>query len=269
MSSYAITGAARGIGYEYVNQLSGNSSNTVFALVRDTNAATKLETLKKSRSNVHIVAGDVSKPAELIAAAESISKVTGGKLDVLIHNAAATDQTTFGNPPSAFSPAEPEKTREAFQLALDTGVFGNLWLTNAMLPLIEAGQEKKIIHLSTGLADVDIGRSTGIAFSVAYSVAKAGTNIVVSKYAEELRPKGIKVLSMSPGWVDTEKLPEEGTPQRASYDYLLSCFQKADPSVKGMIKTEDSVRMQLEVIDRLDMNMSGKFVSHHGDRNWF
>jgi len=27
--------------------------------------------------------------------------------------------------------------------------------------------------------------------------------------------------------------------------------------------------MQLEVIDKLDAQMSGKFVSHHGDLNWF
>ena len=211
MTSYAITGAARGIGYEFVNQVSRNPDNTVFALVRNSATAIQLQTLQKSRSNVHIVASDVSKAAELIAAAEHISKVTNGKLDVLVHNAAATDMTTFAFPPSAFGPAEPEKTHEAFQLALDTSVYGSLWVTNAMLPLIEAGHEKKIVHLSTGMADSDLIHVTGITYSVAYSVAKAGLNIIVAKYAEELRDKGIKVLSLSPGWVETNGLAPEGS----------------------------------------------------------
>lgn len=51
---------------------------------------------------------------------------------------------------------------------------------------------------------------------------------------------------------------------------MLSSFQKMDPSVKGMISTEESVRAQLSVIDSLDEKLSGAFVSHRGnDRDWF
>ncbi len=50
---------------------------------------------------------------------------------------------------------------------------------------------------------------------------------------------------------------------------MLSAFQKLDPNVTGMISTEHSVRDQLAVIDGLDESMSGKFVSHHGNEDWF
>ena len=50
---------------------------------------------------------------------------------------------------------------------------------------------------------------------------------------------------------------------------MLSQFQKVDPGLTGPISPEDSVRMQLEVVKKLDGSMSGKFLSHHGDQNWF
>ena len=39
---------------------------------------------------------------------------------------------------------------------------------------------------------------------VGYSVAKAGMNMVMTKLGVELAAEGIKTLSMSPGWVDTD-----------------------------------------------------------------
>ena len=301
MSSYAITGSARGMGYEFVKQISSHSSNTVFALVRETKTATKLQQLADSRSNIHIVAGDITKPEQLITAAKQISKTTGGTLDILIHNATANDAGSAGLPPSAFRPEEPEKTREAFSLSMDTSVYGTLWLVNALLPLIEAGREKKIVLLSTGLADLDFINVTGISYVIPYTIAKFGTNVLAAKYAAELKEKNVKVLALSPGWVDTDKaLPADGEFVPTAHDFLsllssitylrlihmltrvstappeyvaffnqmLSQFQKAVPDVKGMIPVEDSVKMQLEVVDKLDMGMSGQFLSHHGDKNW-
>ena len=53
------------------------------------------------------------------------------------------------------------------------------------------------------------------------------------------------------------------------FQVMLAQFQKEKPDLTGPISPEDSVRMQLEVVSKLDGNMSGKFLSHHGDQNWF
>ena len=50
---------------------------------------------------------------------------------------------------------------------------------------------------------------------------------------------------------------------------MTAQFQKVDPNVKGPITLEESVKLQLEVIGRLDEKMSGSFVSQHGNRDWF
>lgn len=201
MSSYAITGASKGIGLEFVRQLAADTSNTVLAIVRNPKAS-EISELASKHPNVHVVKGDVTDPKSILEAASTAATITGGKLDVLIHNSNAIDSATAAFSPSQF-PFDAEAVRAIFEPSFNTAIYGGLWATNAFLPLIEKGNQKKIVHISTAMGDTDFINKTGVSYAVAYSVAKAGMNIQVAKYAAELAPKGIKVLALSPGWVDT------------------------------------------------------------------
>lgn len=92
--------------------------------------------------------------------------------------------------------------------ANDTQIKVNLtngiYVTNAFLDLIRKGTEKKIVFVSSSSGDIEFTRITGLAAVVGYSIAKAGVNMVATKYAAELAPEGIKTLSVSPGWVATD-----------------------------------------------------------------
>lgn len=268
MPSYAITGASRGIGREYVRQLSQNPANTVLAIVRNPDTSKELKALAQNKGNVYILKANVADPLSILDAATQASGITGGTLDVLIHNAIANTDAGVALTPSQV-PLDAQATEELFKPPIWTAVYGGLWVTNAFLPLIEAGDEKKIVHISSGMADMDVTLKTGLDSGVAYAVAKAGTNIQVAKYAVELAPKGIKVLALSPGWVDTWEAPGPKPPMVIAFmDALLKKFQRIDPTVSGQITPEESVKKQLEVIARLDDQMSGSFVGHRGDRRW-
>ncbi|KAJ4310827.1 hypothetical protein N0V84_010763 [Fusarium piperis] len=262
MPSYAITGASKGIGSEFVRQLSQDPSNTVFAIVRDPSLP-KLKPLA-SPANVHLVKGDVTDPASILEAASRVSELSGGKLDVLIHNSNANDAETIGYSPSQV-PFDVEATKKFFDLSFQTAVYGGLWTTNAFLPLIEKGAEKKIIHISSGMADVELIRKAGIPYTLAYAVAKAGMNVQIAKYAAELAPKGIKTLALSPGWVDTYEgpLPKPAEVVLGDED-LKARFIKFDPDLNGMITPEESVTKQLQVIANLNEETSGSFMSQRG-----
>ncbi|PNP58199.1 hypothetical protein THARTR1_01896 [Trichoderma harzianum] len=84
MSSYAITGASRGLGLELVTQLSSVPGNTIFALVRDPDTSPALQDLANERSNIRVLTADVNDPDAILSAAASVSTVIGGKLDILI-----------------------------------------------------------------------------------------------------------------------------------------------------------------------------------------
>jgi NAD(P)-dependent dehydrogenase (short-subunit alcohol dehydrogenase family) len=291
MPSYAITGASRGLGRELVRQLSAQPDTVVFALVRTPSKATALSQLATERpGRIHILPADVTDPQSLVAAAEAVGAVTGGTLDVLIHNAFEMDPAVAALPPSHL-PLDWEALDGLFRASWGTDVYGTVWVTNAFLPLVEKGAEKKVVHISTGMADLDVIRTTGIATAVPYAVSKAGLNVLSAKYAAEFAEKGVKFLALSPGWVDTFEGPRKSTPftsphqslsrilisgnsiappeMQPFFEMLLSHFRRVEPSLTGRLTMEDSVKMQLEVISGLDEKLSGSFVSHHGNRNWF
>ncbi|PTB70210.1 NAD(P)-binding protein [Trichoderma citrinoviride] len=269
MSSWAIVGAARGIGFEFVKQLSANPNNTVVALIRNQATAGQLNELAAKRNSIKVIETDISSLDKLKETAESVSKVTSGKLDVLIYNAysAGTDEGKL-LPPSAFHGKEDLFKREIDE-TLSVNLFQAVNTINALLPLIEKGQQKKIIYISSGIGDIPTTRATELPNLLGYAVSKAAGNIVMAKYAVELKPKGILTLSLSPGWVETDA-SRELLQSPEVFQWMLSSFQKMDPRVKGMISTEESVSAQLSVIDSLDEKLSGAFVSHRGnDRDWF
>ncbi|KAL7816023.1 NAD(P)-binding protein [Trichoderma aethiopicum] len=275
MSSWAIVGAARGIGFEYVKQLSANADNTVVALIRSQATAGPLNELAAKRSNIKVIQTDISSLDKLKETAESISKVTSGKLDVLVYNAYASG-TDEGKllPPTAFHGQEDLFKREIDETAshrrrLSVNFFQVANTVNALLPLIEKGQQKKIVYISSGIGDIATTRATEMPNLLGYAVSKAAGNILMAKYAVALKAKGILTLSLSPGWVETDAARDISNSPEA-FQWMLSSFQKMDPSVKGMISTEESVRAQLSVIDSLDEKLSGAFVSHRGNgRDWF
>ncbi|KAJ5214987.1 hypothetical protein N7468_010666 [Penicillium chermesinum] len=263
MASYAITGASRGIGLEFVRQLAANENNTVLAIVRNPESQAISELAASSPQR------DVTDPKSILDAASAAAAITGGKLDVLIHNSNAVDVATVGLSPSQI-PVDTEATRKSFEPSLYTGVYGSLWATNAFLPLIEKGGQKKIVHISSGMADFGLIRKAGITYGVGYSAAKAAMNVQVAKYAVELAPKGIKVLALSPGWVDTWDMGEKPAEVVQATSGMLSLFRAVEPELKGQIQPEESVRKCLQVIRDLDAESSGMFLSHNGNQtNWF
>lgn len=64
--------------------------------------------------------------------------------------------------------------------------------------------EKKIIYISSPSGDLEFNRVSELSTAVGYSISKAAGAIVMTKYASELKSEGIRALSISPGWVETD-----------------------------------------------------------------
>lgn len=85
-----------------------------------------------------------------------------------------------------------------------TNILSPILVINSFLSLVRAGKEKKIIFISSQSADIEFTRITAFSNLIGYSAAKAGMMVIITKYAAELAPEGIKLLSLSPGWVNTD-----------------------------------------------------------------
>lgn len=83
-------------------------------------------------------------------------------------------------------------------------MISNIFVINSFLDLVRNGKEKKIIFISSQSGDIEFNRITGFPNVVGYSAAKAGMMVVITKFGAELAQYGIKTLSLSPGWVNTD-----------------------------------------------------------------
>ncbi|KAH7084813.1 hypothetical protein BKA63DRAFT_430699 [Paraphoma chrysanthemicola] len=268
MVSWAITGATRGIGLGFVKQLSTDPDNQVFALIRSLGTAGPLKELAAQRKNIHILVTNISDPTELDATAGKVSQVTGGSLDVLILNAGSAGPDTAVLPPSAFH-GKKEALESEIGENIKNNLLSNIYTMNSFLNLIRNGVEKKMVFISSQSGNLDFTRRTGFSTLLGYSVSKAGMNMAVTKFATELADEGIKMLALSPGWVNTDAAKAvTGDPEIRKV--VLDMFHKVDPKVEGPASIEEAVANMLQVIGHLTQEDSGKFLTHHGDEEtWF
>ncbi|KIW04966.1 uncharacterized protein PV09_04129 [Verruconis gallopava] len=268
MVSWAVTGATRGIGLGFVENLSADPNAQVFAIIRSRGTAGPLEELAAKRKNIHIILTDISDPRKLNQAVAEVSQVTGGSLDVLILNAGSAGPETSTWSPSAFHGEEKALETEIHE-NIKNNLLSNIYVINSFLNLVRNGKEKKIVFISSPSGDVEFTRITGITTVLGYSVSKAGMNVVTTKFGAELAQDGIKTLSLSPGWVETDAA-RAVTGEPAIRRFMLSAFRKLDQSVDGPIPVNESVTSMLQVIHSLKEADSGKFVTHHGNNSdWF
>jgi NAD(P)-dependent dehydrogenase (short-subunit alcohol dehydrogenase family) len=81
---------------------------------------------------------------------------------------------------------------------------GNIHLFNLALPLIRKGHAKKVISISSGMADPDFIRNFSITDAAPYTISKGALNIAVAKFDAQFRKEGILFMAISPGLVATQ-----------------------------------------------------------------
>lgn len=116
---------------------------------------------------------------------------------------------------------EPEVFDKALKDTFNINAVAYAHLFNYFMPLVLQGNAKKVIALSTGLADLELTRDLDLWMAIPYCVSKAALNMVIAKFSAEYREKGVLVLGMSPGVVATNDLSdgELPSPISDSYDY--------------------------------------------------
>jgi NAD(P)-dependent dehydrogenase (short-subunit alcohol dehydrogenase family) len=175
-----VTGSNRGIGKAIVEELLARGAKKVYATAR--NAAAVADLVKAGGGRVIALSLDITNDESVKAAATAAGDVT-----LLINNAgalAAGSQVTTD-----------VKTLE---LNLDVNYYGTLRAVQAFAPVIERNGGGTIANV---LSVVSFAGAPGFG---AYSASKAAAHSLTQALRSELAPKGVKVLGVYPGPVDTD-----------------------------------------------------------------
>lgn len=154
--------------------------------------------------------GDVDRPlsgclrleltdeSSVVAAVRELETHLDG-LDLLI-NCAGADARSFGADPDQRGPFDFDA--DTFNGVLAANVTGPMMVTRCALPLLRRGHDPMIVNVSSQLGSMQVAATNGD--DTSYCVSKAGLNMLGVKSAETLRPEGIGVVMLHPGWVQTD-----------------------------------------------------------------
>lgn len=192
-----VTGGNKGIGNHIVEQLAQQGVQVYLAARDADRGRAAADALHRRGYAVHFVRLDVTDITSVHSAADHVDRCHG-RLDILVNNAAIT---------SGHDPAS-TVTAQDMRRTYETNVFGVATVTNAFLPLLRRSSAPRIVNVSSGMGSIAMIADPAVEVTklneAAYQSSKAALNALTVLYANELRPDGIKVNAVCPGYRATE-----------------------------------------------------------------
>lgn len=214
-----VTGSSRGIGLEFCTQLQQRGFDVIATCRKATPALNALgvEVIE------HVEVSDPDSLKQLGA------KLNGRKIDWLINNAGIAGGLGLNDISTT--------AIESFKRMFEVNSLGPLLVTHALMGSLSDGSKVGLVTSRMGsIADNDSGGS------YAYRMSKSALNAAGKSLSIDLKPKGIAVAILHPGWVRTD-MTGHG----------------------GLIDTDESVDGLLKRMDGLDLSNSGTFWHTNGE----
>jgi NAD(P)-dependent dehydrogenase (short-subunit alcohol dehydrogenase family) len=221
-----ITGANRGIGMELTRQFAEDGWQ-VLACCRNPADGAQLQALSAEHPRIEIHALDVTNYEQMANLADRLAH---RPIDILLSNAGI-----YGPRGVGFGEVEAAEWREV----LEVNSIAPLMLVQAFVEQVAASQQKLIAVVSSKMGSIGDNSSGG---SYIYRSSKTAVNQVVKNLSIDLAERGIAVISLHPGWVQTDMGGSNAeTSTEASASGLKSILQSAT------------------------LAQSGQFIEHNGD----
>ena len=175
-----VTGGTQGVGQAVVARL-GEAGATLLTTAR--NAPAELP------EGVMFATADIATAEGCATVAEAVGSLLGG-IDIMVHVVGGSSA-----PAGGFAMLDDDQWRRA----LDQNLFPAVRLDRALLPaMIEQGSGV-IVHITSIQGRLPLPDAT-----IAYAAAKAALSNYSKALSKEVSPKGVRVVRVAPGWVETE-----------------------------------------------------------------
>lgn len=175
-----VTAGTKGIGAAVVEALRENG-----VMVVTTARSVPVET----SDGVSYIAADVTTAQGCTRVAEFALETLGG-IDIVVHVLGGSHA-----PAGGFT----SLTDGEWQKEIDLNLMPAVRLDRALLPTMLAQGGGVVVHVTSIQHELPLPEST-----TAYAAAKAALSTYSKALSKEVTPKGVRVVRISPGWVETE-----------------------------------------------------------------
>lgn len=196
-----VTGANRGLGLETCRQLARREITVLMGARDITSGRDAADGLKSGGLTVEPLQLDVTRD-DHIAQVAAFIEGRFGRLDILVNNAGMIhpEEPLFANSTERVS-------LKALRETFDVNFFGQVALTQALLPLIKKSPAGRVVNVSSILGSLALqsneSSDTPQVKPLAYDASKTALNQFTIHLAASLKKTPIKVNAAHPGWVKT------------------------------------------------------------------
>jgi len=185
MPTVLVTGSSRGIGLEFVRQYAADGWR-VIATCRNPKGAKELA---KIEGDVKVRPLDVTDATQVKALARALKSTA---IDLLINNAGM-----YGPRKEVLGKVDTAAWDEVFHV----NVMAPLLLSEVLVEQIARSEKKTIVTITSRMGSITLADSGG---AYIYRSSKAAVNMVMKGLSMTLKPRGIIVALIHPGWVRTD-----------------------------------------------------------------
>jgi NAD(P)-dependent dehydrogenase (short-subunit alcohol dehydrogenase family) len=226
MPSVFITGANRGLGLEWVRQYAV-AGWRVHASCRHPETAHELSALAAGYASLCVHRLDVTDAAQVRMLRLDPEQ---SAIDILVNNA--------GVYLDKFSGELGRLDFDAWRRTFEVNTLGAARVTEALSDRLAKSEKKLVVAITSQMGSIAEIASAG---RYAYRASKAALNAVMKGLSLELKERGIGVLLLHPGWVET---------------------RMGGPSAP--LTPEESVRGMRALVENFTPGMSGRFFRYNG-----
>lgn len=173
-----VTGGTKGLGKAIADRLD-KAGAKVIVIARNK---------PEGKGNMHFISADLSTATGTEKVIKEVLS-TFGRLDILVNNLGGSD-----TPAGGFAVL----TDDDWERTIQTNLIASVRLDRGFLPQMLAHKSGVIIHVASIQGRLPLHDST-----LPYAAAKAGLINYSKGLSKEVSPKGIRVLTVSPGWIAT------------------------------------------------------------------
>ncbi len=175
-----VTGGTRGLGQAIVATLREAGVKVLTTARRKPSAVAQ---------DIQFVAADLSTAEGCVAVAEAVRERLGG-VEIIVHVVGGSSAPAGGF--TVLDDAE-------WYTALNQNLLPAVRLDRALIPAMIAQGSGVVIHITSIQRAMPLPEAT-----TAYAAAKAALSTYSKSLSKEVSPKGIRVIRVSPGWIETE-----------------------------------------------------------------